>query len=140
MSQAEETSISLVQFVAQLWLTLCNPTDCSTPGFPVYHQLPELAQAHVQGVGDAIQLSHPSSSPFLLPSIFLIIRVFSSESALHIRGPKYWSFNFSISPANEYSGLIAFRIDWFDLIAVQGVFKSLLQPLFNNTFVIAFGL
>ena len=110
------------------------------PDFHVHHQLPELAQAHVQGVGDAIQLSHPSSSPFLLPSIFLIIRVFSSESALHIRGPKYWSFNFSISPANEYSGLIAFRIDWFDLIAVQGVFKSLLQPLFNNTFVIAFGL
>ena len=94
------------------------------PDFHVHHQLPELAQAHVQGVGDAIQLSHPSSSPFLLPSIFLIIRVFSSESALHIRWLKYWSFSFSISPSNDCSGLISIRIDWFDLLAVQGTQAS----------------
>ena len=100
--------------------------DCSTPGFPVHHQLPELAQTHVHWVGDAIQLS--SSCPFLLlPSIFPSIRVFSSESILHIRWSKYWSFSFSISPYNEYLGLISFRIDWFDLLAVQGTLKSLFQ-------------
>ena len=96
------------------------------PGFPVYHQLPEFAQTHVHRVGDAIQLS--SSCPFLLlPSIFPSIRVFSSESILHIRWSKNWSFSFSISPYNEYLGLISFRIDWFDLLAVQGTLKSLLQ-------------
>ena len=100
--------------------------DCSTPGFPVHHQLPELAQTHVHWVGDAIQLS--SSCPFLLlPSIFPSIRVFSSESILHIRWSKYWRFSFSISPYNEYLGLISFRIDWFDLLAVQGTLKSLFQ-------------
>ena len=96
------------------------------PGFPVHHQLPEFAQTHVHRVGDAIQLS--SSCPFLLlPSIFPSIRVFSSESILHIRWSKNWSFSFSISPYNEYLGLISFRIDWFDLLAVQGTLKSLLQ-------------
>ena len=83
--------------------------------------------SYVHEVGDAIQPSHPLSSLLLLPSIIPSIRVFSNESVLHIRWPKYWSFSFSISPSNEYSGLISFRIDWFDLLAVQGTLKSLLQ-------------
>ena len=94
------------------------------PGFPVHHQLLELTQTYVHQVGDAIQPSHPLSSPSLA---FNLIRVFSKESVLCIRWPKYWSFSFSISPSNEYSGLISFRIDWFDLLAVQGTLKSLLQ-------------
>ena len=119
----------MVQFssAAQSSLTLCNPMDCSTPDFPVHHQLPELVQTHVHRVGDAIQPSHPLSSPLLLPSIFPSIRVFSNESALCIRGPKYWSFSFSISPSNEYSRLISCRTDWFDLPTVRGTLKSLLQ-------------
>ena len=99
--------------------------DCSTSGFPVHHQLLELIQTHIHGVSDAIQPSHPLSSLLLLPSIFPSIRVFSSESVLHIMWPNYWSF--SISPSNEYSGLISFRIDWFDFPAVQETLKSLLQ-------------
>ena len=95
--------------------------DYSTPGLPVHHQLLELAQTHVHPVGDAIQPSH------LLSSIFPSIKVFSNESALHIRWPKYWSFSFSISPSNDYSGLISFRTDWFDLLTVQSTLKSLLQ-------------
>ena len=101
--------------------------DCSKPGFPVHHQLPEFAQTQVHQVDDAIQPFHPLSSPSLLPSVFPSIRVFSNESVLHIRWPEYWSFSFSISPSNEYSGLISFRIDWLDLLAVQGTLKSLLQ-------------
>ena len=97
--------------------------DCSIRGFPVYQQLPELAQTHVHRVSDAIQPSHPRPPRLLLPSIFPSIRVFSSELAFCIRWPKDWSFSFSISPPNEYSGLI----DWFDLLAVQGTLKSLLQ-------------
>ena len=104
--------------------TLCNLMDCSTPGFPIHHQLPKLAQTHVHRVGDAIILCRPL---LLLPSIFPCIRVFSNESALHIRWPKYWSFRFSISPSNESSGLISFRMDWLDLLAVQETLKSLLQ-------------
>ena len=103
--------------------------NCSMPGFPVHHQLPELAQTHVHRVCDS-HLTISSSvihSLLLLPSIFLSIRIFVNESALHIRWPKYWSFSFSISPSSEYSGLISFRIDWFDLLAVQGTLKSLLQ-------------
>ena len=98
------------------------------PGSPVLYHLPELAQTHVHGVGDAIQPSHPLS-PLLLPlSVFPSIRVFSKEeSLLHIRWPKYWSFSFSISLFSEYSGLISFRMDWLDLLAVQGTLKSLLQ-------------
>ena len=106
---------------------LCNPVDCSTPGFPVHHQLPELAQAHVHRVGGAsnhLILCHPF---LLLPSLFSSIRVFSNDSVLPIRWPKYWGFSFSISPSNEYSGLISFRIDWLDLLAVQGTLKNLLQ-------------
>ena len=99
--------------------------DCSTPGFPVHQQLPEFAQTHVHRVGDAIQPSHPLFPPLLLPPIFPSIGVFSNESALPIRWSKYWSF--SISPSNEYSRLIFFRIDWFDLLEVQGTLKSLLE-------------
>ena len=99
--------------------------DCSTPGFPVHHQLLELTQTHVHRVGDAIQPSHPLSSPS--PSLFPSIRVLSKESVLRIRWPKYWSYSFSISPSNQYSGLISFRIHWLDLLAVQGTLKSLLQ-------------
>ena len=113
--------------VVQSCPTLCDPMDCSTPGIPVHYQLPEPAQTHAHGVGDAIQPSHPLSSPS--PPAFNLSQhqVFSKESVLHIRWPKYWSFSFSISPSNEYSGLISFRIDWFDLLAVQGTLKSLLQ-------------
>ena len=106
---------------------LWDPMDCSMPGFPVHHQLPELAQIHVHRVSDAIQhlvLCHPL---LLLPSVFPSIRVYSNESVLCIRWSKYWGFSFNISPSNEYSGLISFRIDWFDLLAVQGTLKSLLQ-------------
>ena len=101
--------------------------DCSTPCFPVHHQLLELVQTHVYPVSDAIQPSHSLSSPFLLASIFPNIRVFSSESVLCIRWPKYWSSSFSISPSSEYSELISFRMDWLDLPTVQGTLKSLLQ-------------
>ena len=115
-----------VQFssVTQSCPTLCNPMDHSTPGFPVHHQCPELAQTHVRCIGDAIQPSRPL---FLLPSIFPSIRVFSNESVLRIRWPTYWSFSFSISPSNEYSELIFFRMDWLDLLEVQETLESLLQ-------------
>ena len=107
-----------VQFssVSQLCPTLCNPMDCSMPGLPVHHQCPELTD---------IQPSHLLSAPSPPPSVFSSIGVFSKESVLHIRWPKYWSFSFTISPFNEYSGLISFRIDWFDLLAVQRTLKSL---------------
>ena len=98
--------------------------DCSTPSLPVHHQLLELAQTHVHRVGNAIQPSRPLSSPS--PAFSLSQHQgFSNESVLHIRWPKYWSF--SISPSNKYSGLISFKINWFDLLAVQGTLKSLLQ-------------
>ena len=97
------------------------------PGFPVHHQLPEPTQTHVHCVSDAIQPSHPLLSPSSLPSIFPSIWVFSNELVLCIRWPKYWSFSFSITPSNEYSGLSSFRMDWLDLLAVQGTLKSLLQ-------------
>ena len=117
----------LLSSVAQSWPTLCNPMDYRTPGFPVHHQLLELTQTHVHHVTDAIQPSHLLSSPF--PPVFYLSQhqVFSNESVLCIRWPKYWSFSFSISPSNEYSGLISFRIDCLDLLAVQGTLKSLLQ-------------
>ena len=101
--------------------------DCSTPGFPVLAHFPELAQTYVHWAGDDTQPSHPLSAPSLPLSIFPSIRVFSDESVLHIRWPKYWSFSFSISPSSEYSGLISFRIDWVDLLAVQRTLKSLFQ-------------
>ena len=116
--------ISSVQFssVAQSCLTLCDPMNCSMPGLPVHHQLPE---SHPNPcASNHLILCHPL---FLLPSIFPSIRVFSNESALCIRWPKYWSFSFSICLSNEYSELISFWIDWFDLLIVQGTLKSLLQ-------------
>ena len=114
--------------VAQSCLTLCDPMNCSTPGFPVHHQLPESTQTHVHWLSGAIQPSHNLCHPLLLGlSIFPSIRVFSNESALCITWPKYWSFSFNISPSNEHPGLMSFRMDWLDLLAVQGTLKSLLQ-------------
>ena len=116
-----------VQFssVAQSCPTLCNPMNCSTPGLPVHHQLPESTQ-DVHQVSDASQPSHLCRPLLLQASIFPSIRVFSNESALRIRWPKYWSFSFSISPSNEHPELISFRMDWLDLLAVQGTLESLL--------------
>ena len=97
------------------------------PGLPVPHHLPEFAQVHVHCIGDAVQVSHPLMPSSSLPSIFPSFRDFSNESSVHIRCPKYWSFNFSISPSNECSGLISLKIDWFGFLAAQGAFRSLLQ-------------
>ena len=162
-----------VQFslIAQSCPTLCDPMNRSMPGLPVHHQLPEFTETHIHRVSDAIQPSHPLSSPFPAPnpsqqqSLFQWVhhqlpeftqthvhwvcdaiqpshplsspspptfnlsqhQVFSNESVLHIRWPQYWSFSFSISPSSEYSWLISFRMDWLDLLAVQGTLKSLLQ-------------
>ena len=104
-----------------------NPMDCSTPGFSVHHHLPEFSQTHVQWVSDTIQPFILCCPLLLLPSVFPSIRVFSNELTLSIRRPKYWSFSFSITPSNEYSGFISFRIDRFDLLAAQGTLKSLLK-------------
>ena len=101
--------------------------DCSMPGLPVHHQLLEPAQIHVHRVSDAIQPSFLCRPLSLLPSVFPSLGVFSSESVLHIKWPKYWNFSFSVSPSNVYSGLISFGMDWLDLLAVQGTLKSLLQ-------------
>ena len=116
----------LVQFSsdAQSCLTLCDPMDCSTPGLPVHHQLPKLMSIDSVMPSNHLILCYPL---LLQPSIFPSIRAFSNELALCIRWPKYWSFSFSISPSSEYSGLISFRMDWLDLLAVQGTLKSLLQ-------------
>ena len=117
-----------VSLVAQLCPTLSDGVDCSMTGLPVHHQLLELTQTYVHQVCDAIQPSHPLSYLLLLPLIFPSIRVFSSESVLRIRWPEGWNFSFNINEySNEYSGLIFFRIDQFDLLAVQGTLKSLLQ-------------
>ena len=111
---------SSVQFssVAQSCPTLCDPVNCSTPGLPVHHQLPEFTHTHVRWFGDAIQPSHLLLSPSPPAPIPLSIRVFSNESSLHMRWPKYWSFSFSIIPFKEHPGLISFRMDWWDLLAV----------------------
>ena len=101
--------------------------DYSTPGFPVLHHLPDLTQTHVHQVGETSNHLILCRPLLLWPSIFPCIRVYSNESALHIRWTKYWSFSFSMSPSNEYSGLISFGIDWFDLFTIQGTLKSLLQ-------------
>ena len=122
-STMSANSIRQFSSVTQSCPTLCNPMDCSMPGLSVHHQLLEFTQTHVHWVGDTIQPSYP----LLLPLIFLSIRFFSNESALHMRWPKYWSFSVSISPSNEHSGLIFFRLDWLDLLAVQGTLKSLFQ-------------
>ena len=101
--------------------------NCSTPGLPVDHQLMEFTQAHVRWVSDAIQPSHSLSSPSPPAPIPPSIRVFSNESARCMRWPNYWRFSFSVSPSNEHSGLISFKMDWLDLLAVQGTLKSLFQ-------------
>ena len=111
--------------VAQSCPTLCDPMDCSTPGLPVHHQLPEFTQTYVHRVSDANHLIL-CCPLLLLPSVLPSIRVFSNESVLCIRWPKYWSFSFNISPSNEHTGLI-FRMDWLDLLEVQETLKSLLQ-------------
>ena len=118
---------SSVQFssVAQSCPTLCDPMNRSMPGLPVHHQLPEFTQTHVHRVNDAIQPSHSLSRPLLLlPPIPPSIRVFSNESTLRMRWPKHWSFSFSIIPSKEIPGLISFRMDWLDLLAVQGTLKG----------------
>ena len=127
-SNTVKKTILSVQFssVAQSRPTLCDPKNHSTPGLLVHYQLPEFTHTHAHRVGYAIQPSHPLLFPSP-PSIFPSIRVFSNESVLSIRWPKYWSFSFRISTSNEYSGLIFFRMDWSDLLAVQGTLKSLLQ-------------
>ena len=117
---------SSVESLSSVWL-FATPRTAARQGLPVHHQLLELTQTNVHWVGYAIQRYHPLSSPLLLPPIFPSIRVFSNETVLHIRWPKYWSFSFNISPSNEYSGLVSFRMDWLDLLAVQGTLKSLLQ-------------
>ena len=106
---------------------LSDPMNCNMPGLPVHHQLPEFTQTHVHWVGDTIRPSHPLSSPSL--PVFILSQhmgIFKWVSSSH-RWPKYWSFSFNINPSNEYSGLISFRMDWLDLLAVQGTLKSLLQ-------------
>ena len=108
-------------------MTLCNPTNCSIPDFPILHYFPEFAQTPVHLVSDVIQPSHPLSSLFPLALDLSQHQGLFKESVLRIRWPKYWSFSFSISPSKEYSGLIIFRNDWFEL-AVRGTLKSLLQP------------
>ena len=116
-----------VSSVAQSCPTLCDPVDCSTPGFPVHHNsqsLLKLMSIMSMMPSNHLIFCHPLLLP---PSIFPSIRVFSNKSVLHIRWPKYWSFSFSIILSNEYSGLISFRIDWLDLLAVQGTLKSLLN-------------
>ena len=113
--------------VAQSCPTLCDPMDCSTPGLPVHHQLPEPLK--VMSIESVMPSSHLilCRPLLLLPTIPPSIRVFSNESTLCMRWPNYWSFSFSISPSNEHPGLISFRMDWMDLLAVRGTLKSLLQ-------------
>ena len=113
--------------VAQLCQTLCDPMDCSTPGFPVHHPTLKLMSIKSVMLSNHLILCRPL---LLLPSIFPSIRVFSNESVLHIRWPKYRRSSLSISPSNEYSGLIFFRMDWLDILAVQG-----LSRIFSNTTV-----
>ena len=128
-SDAVKNNIAPAQFssVGQSCLTLCDSMDFSTPGFPVHHQLTEILKLmsieSLMPTNHCI-LCHPL---LLLPPVFPSIRVFSNDSVLCIRWPKYWSFSFSISPSNEYSGLIFFKIDWFDFPIVQGTLKSILQ-------------
>ena len=129
----ERNSQYLLQFssvqlssVAQSCPTLFDPMNHSTPGLPVHHQLPEFSQTHLR-VGNAIQPSHPLSSPSPPALNLSQHQIFSNESALHIRWPKYWSFSFNISPSNVHPGLISSRTDWLDLLAVQGILKSLFQ-------------
>ena len=113
--------------VAQSCLTLCDPVNRSTPGLPAHHHLPEFTQTHVHRVHDAIQPSHPPSSPCAPAPNPLQHQSLFNESSLHMRWPKYWSFSFSIILSKEIPGLIPFRMDWLDLLAIHGTLKSLLQ-------------
>ena len=128
-SAAVNSGFSSVQFssVTQSCLTLCDPMNCSMPGLPVHHQLPEFTQTHA--IESVMASSHLilCRPLLLLPPIPPSIRVFSNESTLRMRWPKYWTFSFNISPSNEHPGLISFRMDWLDLLAIQGALKSLLQ-------------
>ena len=121
----------LFSSVTQLSPTLYDPMDCSTPGFPVHHHLPELAQTHVHQVSDDIQPSHPLSSPS--PPSFNLSQNHGLFKWVVLRNqwPKYWSFSFSISPSNEYSGLISFRIDWFDSLQSKGLSRVFSTPQFK---------
>ena len=130
--RASTASSVQVISVTQLCTTLYNPMNRSTPGLPVHHQLLESTQTHVHCVGNAIQSSHPHRPLLLQPSIVPSIKVFSNQSALRIRWPKYWSFSFNISPSNEHRGLISFRMNWLDLLAVQGTLKSSPTPQFKS--------
>ena len=112
---------------AQSCLTVCDPMNCSMPGLAVHHQLPEFTQTNVHRVGDAIQPSHPLLSPFPPAPNPSKHQSLFQWSTLLMRWPKYWSFSFSIIPSKEIPGLISFRMDWLDLLAVQGTLKSLLQ-------------
>ena len=119
--------LSTIFFSMRFFTEFSQLKPLCIPSLPVHCQLPEFTEIHVHWVGDAIQPSHPLSTLLFLPSIFPSIRVFSTESVLHIRWLKYRSFSFSISPFNEYSGLISFRMDWLDFLAVQGTLRSLIQ-------------
>ena len=125
MSSHWRWNISLSSVQSLSHVRLCDPKDCSTPGLPVCHQLPEFTQTYVHWSSNHLILCRPL---LLLPSIFPSIRVFSDESALRIRWPKYWNFSFSISPSSEYSGLTSFRMDWLGLLAVRAVVFNSLQP------------
>ena len=131
-----QTLFSLVPFSPQSCQTLCNLMDCGMPGLPVHHQLPEFTQTHVHRV------VMPSSHLILCRPLLLLtpippsIRVFSNESTLHMRWRKYWSFSFSIIPSKEIPGMISFRMDWLDLLAVQGTLNSLLQHHSSNASIL----
>ena len=118
--------------VTQPHLTLCDPMDYSTPGFPVHYQLLEFTQTHVHHISDAIQPSHPLLSPS--PPAFNLSQPqgFSNESVLLFRWPKFWSFSYTISPSNVYSGLISFRIDWLDLLEIQGTLRAFSNAIFQK--------
>ena len=130
--------VSLFQFssVSQSCPTLCDPMDCSMPGFPVHHQLPELTPTHVHPVSDVNQPSHPLLSPSPPTLNFSQHQRLFQWSLLCIRWPKYWSFSFSISLSKEYSGLISFRMDWLELLEVQGTLQSLLQHYSSKASII----
>ena len=134
----QELQNTFFQFssVAQSCLTPCNLMNGSTPGLPCPSPTPRVHQTHVHRVGDAIQPSHPLSSPFTPTPIPPSIRVFSNESTLRMRWPQYWSFSFSIIPSKEHPGLVSFRMDWLDLLAVHGTLKSLLQHHSSKTSIL----
>ena len=131
---SSESQFSSVQLLSRI--QLCDPMNCITPGLSVHHQLPEFTQTHAHRVSDAIQPCILCRPLLLLPPISPSIRVFSNESTLHMRWPKYWSFNFGIIPSKEHPGLISFRMDWLNLLVVQGTLKSLLQHLSSKTSIL----